>query len=259
VPEASGYLTRMLARRVRTDGFIDPCIPTLAAKPPSGPGWVHEIKHDGYRLIVRRDGKAVRLFTRRGYDWTDRYPAIAAVAAKLRAKSFTLDGEAVVAVAVFDALHRRHKAADAMLYAFDLLELNGEDLRPLPLGERKTKLARLLVRAPVGIAFNEHTDEDGAVVFRHACKMGLEGAHGCVTESRHPNYTHDHQPIITTYTLCPSHGYSKRWMPHMEPMYNYIASEIDVFAEGFDKLAVRIAEFAQQVEKLRPIAFTSAE
>jgi bifunctional non-homologous end joining protein LigD len=75
---------------------------------------VHETKHDGYRLIVRRDGKAVRLFTRRGHDWTDRYPAIASAAAKLRAKSFTPDGEAVVpgadAVAVFDALHRRHKA-----------------------------------------------------------------------------------------------------------------------------------------------------
>jgi bifunctional non-homologous end joining protein LigD len=58
----------MLVRRVRTDGFVDPCIPTRAAKAPVGPGWVHEIKHDGYRLIVRRDGKAVRLFTRRGYD-----------------------------------------------------------------------------------------------------------------------------------------------------------------------------------------------
>jgi hypothetical protein len=71
---------------------------------------VHEIKHDGYRLIVRRDGDAVRLFTRRGYDWTERYPAITAAAGKLRAKSFTLDGEAVVTgadgVAVFDALHR---------------------------------------------------------------------------------------------------------------------------------------------------------
>jgi hypothetical protein len=112
----------MATRRIRTDGLIDPCIPTLAAKPPSGPDWIHEIKHDGYRLIVRRDGKAVRMFTLRGYDWTDRYPAIAATAAKLRAKSFTLDGEAVVTgddgVAVFDALHRRHKAADAMLYAF---------------------------------------------------------------------------------------------------------------------------------------------
>jgi len=126
-------------------------------------------------LIVRRDGKAVRLFTRRGHDWTDRYPAIAAAAAKLRAVSFTLDGEAVVTgedgVAVFDALHRPHKATDATLYAFDLLELNGKDLRPLGLGDRKVKLAR----APAGIVFNEHTGEDGAVVFRHACKLGLEG------------------------------------------------------------------------------------
>jgi bifunctional non-homologous end joining protein LigD len=133
----------MATRRIRTDGFIDPCLPTLAAKPPSGPDWVHEIKHDGYRLIVRR-GKAVRLFTRRGYDRTDRYPAIADAAAKPRAKSFTLDGEAVVSgedgIAMFDALHRRHKATDAMLYAFDLLELDGKDLRALPLGERKAKL-----------------------------------------------------------------------------------------------------------------------
>ena len=108
----------MAMRRIRTDGFVDPCIPTLAAKPPSGPDWVHEIKHDGYRLIVRRDGTAVRLFTRRGYDWTDRYPAIASAAAKLRAKSFTIDGEAAVVgadgIAMFEAIRRRHKAADAM-------------------------------------------------------------------------------------------------------------------------------------------------
>jgi hypothetical protein len=75
---------------------------------------LHEIKHDGYRLIVRRDGSVVRLFTRRGHDWTDRYPAIATAAGKLRARSFTMDGEAVVVgvdgVAIFDALHRRRKA-----------------------------------------------------------------------------------------------------------------------------------------------------
>jgi bifunctional non-homologous end joining protein LigD len=64
---------------------------------------------------------------------------------------------------------------DTMLYAFDLLELNGEDLRSLPLGNRKVKLARLLRRAPAGIVYNEHTDEDGAVAFRHACKLGFEG------------------------------------------------------------------------------------
>jgi ATP-dependent DNA ligase len=106
------YPDRMDRRRLIPPGFIEPCIPTLAHKPPSGPGWVHEIKHDGYRLIVRRDGTAVRLFTRRGHDWTDRYPAIAAAAARLKARSFTPAGEAVVAdgVAVFDTFHRSGRA-----------------------------------------------------------------------------------------------------------------------------------------------------
>jgi bifunctional non-homologous end joining protein LigD len=169
----------MLTGRVRTDGFVEPCIPTRATAAPGGTGWVHEIKHDGYRLIVRRDGPGVRLFTRRGHDWTDRYPAIAAAAAKLRARSFTLDGEVVVCgadgVAVFDDLHPRSRVTDAILQAFDLLELNGVDYQPLPLSRRKDRLARLLARVQVGIAINEHTDEDGAVVFQHACKMGLEG------------------------------------------------------------------------------------
>jgi bifunctional non-homologous end joining protein LigD len=128
---------------------------------------VHEVKHDGYRLIVRRDGETVRLFTRRGYDWTGRYPAIASAAAKIRAQSFTLDGEAVVCgedgVAIFEALHRHGTVRAAILQAFDLLELNGEDLRPLPLGQRKVRLARLLARV------------SPATVFRHACAMGLEG------------------------------------------------------------------------------------
>jgi bifunctional non-homologous end joining protein LigD len=90
-----------------------------------------------------------------------------------------VDGEAVVCgpdgVAVFDALHRRGRASDAILQAFDLLELDGVDYRPLPLSRRKDRLVRLLARVPVGIALNEHTDEDGAVVFLHACKIGLEG------------------------------------------------------------------------------------
>jgi ATP dependent DNA ligase domain len=87
--------------------FVTPCIPTRAYRVPSGPSWVHEIKHDGYRLQVQRVGDKVRLFTRRGYDWSDRYPAIALTATKLRAQSFTLDGEACVfgpdGIAVFDA------------------------------------------------------------------------------------------------------------------------------------------------------------
>jgi bifunctional non-homologous end joining protein LigD len=104
-------------------------------------------------------------------------PAIASAAGKLCSKSFTIDGEAVVTgldgIAVFDALHRRRRAPDAMLYAFDLLELNGKDLRSLPLGERKARLAKLLVRSSAGIVFNEHTDENGATVFEHACRVWL--------------------------------------------------------------------------------------
>jgi ATP dependent DNA ligase domain len=112
----------------RPDGYVPPCIPTRAVKPPAGVDWVHEIKHDGYRLQVRRVGDQVSLFTRRGYDWSTRYPAIAVTAMLLRAKSFTLDGEAVVCgpdgVAIFDALHRHGTVSEAMLYAFDLLELD---------------------------------------------------------------------------------------------------------------------------------------
>ena len=151
----------------------------MAAKPPSEPDWVHEIKHDGYRLIVRRDGPVVRLFTRRGYDWTVRFPGVARAASKLYARSFTLDGEAVVCgpdgVANFDALHRRGTVAEAVLHVFDLLELNSKDQRPFPLSERRAKLDRLLDGSNSGIAFNEHTEEDGAIVFGHACRMGLEG------------------------------------------------------------------------------------
>src|SRR5271165_5728780 len=161
------------------NGYVPPCIPTRAPKPPAGADWVHEIKHDGYRLQVRRDGNAVRLFTRRGHDWTGRYPAISVTAARHRAKSFTLDGEAVVCgpdgVAVFDALHRRGTVSEVMLYAFDLLELHGEDLRGLPLGDRNKRLARLLGKRRIGIVFSQHTDEDGATVFQQACRMGLEG------------------------------------------------------------------------------------
>lgn len=169
----------MVKRRAPPAGFIEPCIPILAAKPPAGPRWAHEIKHDGYRLIMWRDGARVRLFTRRGYDWTERFPAIAAAGVKLRARSFTLDGEAVVCgpegIAAFDELHTRRRLGEAFLYAFDLLELNGEDFRQLPYGKRKARLARLLARAPGGLALNEHIEADGATVFDHACRMRLEG------------------------------------------------------------------------------------
>src|ERR1700724_470438 len=138
----------MIKRRVPPAGFIEPCIPILAHEPPAGPQWAHEIKHDGYRLIVRREGKRVRLFTRNGYDWTDRYPLIAEAALRNRSSSFVVDGEAVLlgvdGISDFNGLHSRRHDDEVMLYAFDILALDGDDLRKLPLHLRKNPLAGLL-------------------------------------------------------------------------------------------------------------------
>jgi ATP-dependent DNA ligase len=127
---------------------IESCIPTRATKPPIGPQWIHEIKHDGYRLIACKRGDRVRLFTRNGFDWTDRYPRISAAVAALRTASATIDGEAVwcdgAGLAVFDKLHSRAHDGEVSLYAFDLLELDGTDWRPRTLEERKAKLQELL-------------------------------------------------------------------------------------------------------------------
>ena len=160
--------------------FIKPCLPSKVAKPPSGSLWVHEIKHDGYRLMVRRDGERIRCFTRNGNDWADRFPSIVVAAARLEARSFLIDGEAVVVsrdgTPDFHALRSRRRRHEAVLFAFDLLEQNGEDLRDLPLHERKQRLARLLGRTKrQAIQFVEHLTEDGPSVFRHVCRMGLEG------------------------------------------------------------------------------------
>jgi bifunctional non-homologous end joining protein LigD len=128
-------------------GFIEPCNPTVAKQSPSGPQWIHEIKHDGYRLIVRKEGTRVRVFTRRGFDWTDRYSAITIALKLLRVRSATLDGEGVYCgkdgLSDFEKLHSQERDEDVFLYAFDLLELNGDDLRSQPLERRKDKLDRL--------------------------------------------------------------------------------------------------------------------
>src|SRR5215467_1675955 len=146
-------------------GFVVPAQPVLASRPPSGADWVHEIKHDGYRIIVRRDGPTVRLHSRNAYDWTVRLAAIAAAARRIKAKSFKIDGEAVVlgpdGLSLFDELRRREAAHAAILYAFDLIEHDGEDLRGRPFLDRKAALARLLRDSKAGILVNEHVAEDG--------------------------------------------------------------------------------------------------
>jgi bifunctional non-homologous end joining protein LigD len=166
----------------RPPGFIEPCLPTNAHTVPTGQQWAYEIKHDGFRFICHRDGERVRVFSRRGHDWTDRVPLIAEALAKLRVKSVTLDGEGVVCrtdgVSDFDRLRAavgRMGSRDAFLYAFDLLEIDGEDLRSYEWNVRRATLRSLIKRAGPGIRLSEHLDGDGVLAFQHACFMGLEG------------------------------------------------------------------------------------
>jgi bifunctional non-homologous end joining protein LigD len=169
---------------------FDPCIPTRGSKVPDRHDWIHEIKHDGYRLIVQRDGKRLWLWTRNGHDWSDRFPLISEAALHNRNTSFVIDGEAVLlgvdGRSDFNGLHSRKHDVEVQFYAFDILVSDGEDLRRLPLDMRKANLARLLARRVDGIFLSDFEQgEIGPDLFRHACLMGLEGL---VSKHRESNY-----------------------------------------------------------------------
>jgi ATP-dependent DNA ligase len=168
-----------LRPRALPSGFIAPCLPTNAPT-PSGAEWLHEIKFDGFRVIARKNGKRVTLYSRPGNDLTYRFPLMVEALAKLRSRSCIIDGEAVACgddgIPSFDRIRYRHHDDSVFLYAFDLIELDGEDLRRDPLAVRKATLASLLARTAPGLRFTEHLDEqDGPLVFQHACRLGLEG------------------------------------------------------------------------------------
>jgi ATP-dependent DNA ligase len=124
----ANYTSMSLRERTRPGlGIIEPCLPSPAKAPPSGPGWIHEIKHDGFRILARRDSAGVRLITRAGNDFSSRFPFIAMAVGKLPVRSCLIDGEAIVCdesgLAVFELIRRHGALASAMHCAFDLLEL----------------------------------------------------------------------------------------------------------------------------------------
>jgi bifunctional non-homologous end joining protein LigD len=173
-------LWRSSSPKRQPPGFIEPCIPTRAEKPPAGPDWIHEIKHDGYRMQARIDGRTIRLFTRKALDWTVRFPLIREAVGKLRQSTMVLDGEAVCCatdgVANFELLRSRVHDDRVFLYAFDLLELGGVDLRVESLEERRGRLQYLMRNVTLpGVQYNEHIEGDGATIFEHACRLGFEG------------------------------------------------------------------------------------
>ncbi|MDW9581887.1 ATP-dependent DNA ligase [Sinorhizobium meliloti] len=165
---------------------VDPCLATLVAKPPKGPDWAYEVKWDGYRIAVHIEPGRVRILTRGGYDWTERFPTIVDDARRLAVKTAILDGEAVVLDdqgrsdfgMLQRALGRLPSAVEAgaiVFYAFDLLYLDGRDLRRLPLRERRRLLEPLVAGREGAVRLSEEVQADGEEFFRVACAHGLEG------------------------------------------------------------------------------------
>jgi bifunctional non-homologous end joining protein LigD len=165
--------------------FVPPSLATLRDTAPTGKGWIHEIKFDGYRIQARLDDGTVRLLTRKGLDWRDKFPNVAAVVADLPAEAALIDGEIVVedehGHSNFSMLQTALKEGSRdrfIYYVFDLLHLDGRDLREMPAVERKAELKQLLESAKNSgqvIRYSEHFEGDGSLVFEQACRISLEG------------------------------------------------------------------------------------
>ena len=144
MPSATSDLRRRLRAEQSVPRF-DPCLPRPASEPPAGPGWIHEIKHDGFRILAHRRGRTVRLFSRNGHNFADRFPLIAEAIEALPVRSCVVDGEAIVCgdggLAVFELIRARGATRPRCSCAFDLLEVNGEDIRREPIEDRKRRLA----------------------------------------------------------------------------------------------------------------------
>jgi len=171
------------AKKAPLPAFVEPALATLTAAPPAGERWIHEIKFDGYRLQARIEAGRIKLLTRSGLDWTKKFGReIVEAFQALPAGNALIDGELVVesgtGASDFSALQAdlsEGRTDRFAFYAFDLLYLDGYDLRALPLTTRKEMLEKLLAGAPAMIRYSGHFDDDGGLVLRHACRLSLEG------------------------------------------------------------------------------------
>ena len=181
---------RMVGVKTAFPGFIPPALATRIDRVPTGERWVHEIKFDGYRVQLHIANDDIIVLTRRGNDWTKRFRKIAADAYLINAKSAIIDGEIVIPAADgttdFSVLQNELKGQSIriVMVAFDLLYLDGQDVRKLPLLERKAILQKLI--AKTAIQFSESFELDGREMFKHACRTGLEGIVSKVRDSRYP-------------------------------------------------------------------------
>jgi bifunctional non-homologous end joining protein LigD len=162
---------------LRPLAFISPCEPTLRDRLPKGEGWFYEVKFDGYRMQIHKNGRSVTLYMRNGADWTERFPNLAASLTSLACGSAVIDAE-LVHVDGFEALHsqvHRRVEDDLILRAFDLMYLNGTDLRIVSLEDRKRRLAHLIERSAISRLLHSEAFDDGERLLAECSKRGLEG------------------------------------------------------------------------------------
>jgi bifunctional non-homologous end joining protein LigD len=208
-----------LAKSLALADFVLPCQPRLTSKPPTGNRWIHEIKHDGYRIIAFRHGDRLNLWSRTAREWSDLMTSIATALRQL-GRDVVLDGEAVAAgndgLPDLLALRSLRGRRSAHLLVFDILSFEGRDLRNKPLIERRAVLAKLLAGAPAALHLSEHLDGDGAVIFGHACRLGLEGIVSKVKDSPYRS------------------GPSTTWLKTKNPAYK--RRDEDLASEGRESL-----------------------
>lgn len=176
-----------IGKRAPWPGFIEPALASSIESVPSGERWLHEIKFDGYRVQVHLKNSDAKVFTRRGHDWTHRFRKIVHNAWQIKAGDAILDGEVVVpaenGATDFSVLQNELKGRSKKIVFvdFDILYLNGQDLRKVPLIQRKAQLKRII--AGSDIQFSESFETEGSAMYRHACKLGLEGVVSKVRDS----------------------------------------------------------------------------
>jgi len=252
------------ARRARALGYIDPCLAAEIGTPPPGKGWVHEIKEDGFRTQLCRQWEAVTLYSRGGHDWTKRYASIATEAVKLPGGDFVIDGEMVVprsdGTTDFFALSKAvvgHDSAPLQFRAFDLLFHDGEDVRRLPLIERKARLQELIEKTSERFYFCEYAEIDGPEVWKHAHLVQAEGIISKRADSPYRSgRTNDWIKVPCQYreTLYVA-GYAREANDRFDGLY--LARRHNnrlVYAGKLERSGVKLAEIEPMMRKLDALA-----
>jgi len=260
--------TMSLARRgsehASPPTWVKPQLAALVKQAPDGPGWLHEIKLDGYRMHARLDAGRVSILTRRGNDWTDKYPTIAGAIAGLPVQNAYLDGELCGVDpdgrTSFNLIQNASDTGEAKLvfFLFDLLYVAGEDLTALPVVDRKARLASLLEGAPNCLQYNDHQIGHGPAFHRAACEHGLEGI---VSKRINGRYEPDRRSWLKTKCLNREEFVVVGWSDpegsrHRigSVLLGYFTADGDLVYAGRVGTGMPVAELERLWQRLRPLA-----